>query len=319
MKRRGFTLVELLVVIAIIALLMGILMPALARVRQLAFRLTCGTNLAGLGKAMMLYANDYEDELPKAGGRTNQWQSKLPNWLASSRTSAYGMTTTDAAAGITTLSSNLYLLVKHAECTPKMFVCKGESDTREFSLKQFTGIPQTITDIQGCWDFGPGATRTGDTGNETYRFSSYSYHMPFGAYALTTSAEAGMAVAADRNPWMPATYDAQALSTRWSQFKPDDRNYPSQGTSDQAKLGNSDAHQGDGQNVLYIDGHVDFEKRAFVGVNQDNIYTYYTSANVQTNPYSVMYGAGLPKPYSTTPDPGSKSDAYLVNDSGASR
>jgi prepilin-type N-terminal cleavage/methylation domain-containing protein/prepilin-type processing-associated H-X9-DG protein len=310
MKRQGFTLVELLVVIAIIALLMGILMPALARVRQLAFRLTCGTNLSGLGKAMMLYANDYEDELPKAGGRTNLWQNKLPNWVASSRVQAYGMTTTDAASGTATLSSSWYLLIKHAECTPKMFVCKGESDAREFSLKQFTGIPQTITDIQGCWDFGPGST---SVGNETYRFCSYSYHMPFGAYALTTTAEAGMAVAADRNPWLPATYDATALNTRWGQFKPDDRNYPSPGTADQAKLGNSDAHQGDGQNVLYIDGHVDFEKRAFVGVNQDNIYTYYTSANVQTNPYSVMYGAQMPKPL-TVVDPGSKSDAYLVND-----
>ena len=69
MKRQGFTLVELLVVIAIIALLMGILMPALARVRQLAFRLTCGTNLSGIGKAMLIYANDYDNELPRAGGK----------------------------------------------------------------------------------------------------------------------------------------------------------------------------------------------------------------------------------------------------------
>jgi len=57
MERKGFTLVELLVVIAIIALLMGILMPALARVRQVAFRMVCGTNLSGIGKAMLIYAN----------------------------------------------------------------------------------------------------------------------------------------------------------------------------------------------------------------------------------------------------------------------
>ena len=66
MKRKGFTLVELLVVIAIIALLMGILMPALSKVRQIANRLVCGTNLSGIGKAMMVYANEYDDEFPRA-------------------------------------------------------------------------------------------------------------------------------------------------------------------------------------------------------------------------------------------------------------
>ncbi|MHC4114802.1 MAG: type II secretion system protein, partial [Planctomycetota bacterium] len=60
MKRKGFTLVELLVVIAIIALLMGILMPALAKVKQLAARMVCGSHLSGIGKAMLVYANDHK-------------------------------------------------------------------------------------------------------------------------------------------------------------------------------------------------------------------------------------------------------------------
>ncbi|MDH7598191.1 MAG: prepilin-type N-terminal cleavage/methylation domain-containing protein [Sedimentisphaerales bacterium] len=90
MNRRGFTLVELLVVIAIIALLMGILMPALARVRMLAYRLTCGTNLSGLGKAMMLYANDFDGELPKAGARQNAWAARLPDWTGGASTALIG-------------------------------------------------------------------------------------------------------------------------------------------------------------------------------------------------------------------------------------
>ncbi len=42
----------------------GIMMPALARTRQVAFRMVSATNLSGLGKAMLIYANDYDDEFP---------------------------------------------------------------------------------------------------------------------------------------------------------------------------------------------------------------------------------------------------------------
>lgn len=47
------------VAIPVIALLMGILMPALARTRQVAFRMVCGTNLSVLSKTIELYENDY--------------------------------------------------------------------------------------------------------------------------------------------------------------------------------------------------------------------------------------------------------------------
>ena len=67
MKKKGFTLVELLVVIAIIALLMGILMPALARVRMIAYRMVCGSNLSGIGKALLLYAGDNQEAYPMPG------------------------------------------------------------------------------------------------------------------------------------------------------------------------------------------------------------------------------------------------------------
>ncbi|MCG8700169.1 MAG: type II secretion system GspH family protein, partial [Bacteroidales bacterium] len=57
-KKKGFTLIELLVVIAVIAVLMGILMPALSRARELAKRSVCSNNLKGLNLAWMMYAND---------------------------------------------------------------------------------------------------------------------------------------------------------------------------------------------------------------------------------------------------------------------
>jgi prepilin-type processing-associated H-X9-DG protein len=52
------------VLLPVAACLMGILMPALARTRQIAFRMVCGENMSGLGRAMLIYANDYGDEFP---------------------------------------------------------------------------------------------------------------------------------------------------------------------------------------------------------------------------------------------------------------
>lgn len=63
-QAKGFTLIELLVVIAIIALLIGILLPALGKARESARGLKCATNLSQLNVAMNTYANDYKGMYP---------------------------------------------------------------------------------------------------------------------------------------------------------------------------------------------------------------------------------------------------------------
>jgi len=63
-EKAGFTLIELLVVIAIIALLMGILMPALSRVREAAKRAVCSSQVKQIGTAMTAYTSDYDNRMP---------------------------------------------------------------------------------------------------------------------------------------------------------------------------------------------------------------------------------------------------------------
>lgn len=283
----GLTLVEVAVLVVVLGLLFAVVIPAfLVRSGSMAYRMTCGSNLCSIGKGMLIYANDYDDEFPRAGGPGGSWSARTPSWAGANRFEAYGIDPSGGAGGQASTSASLYLLVKYGEVEPKALVCTtGEPKTKPFDPAGYRFRGRQLSDL---WDFGPNPPQ----------HVSYAYHMVYGSYALASTSEPGLAVAADRNPWTDSPF---AKARDFSKFTPDIP--PFNGTTEQALSGNTLAHQGDGQNVLCLDSHVAFEKRSFCGVDDDNIYTSWDGQDKIR---------GRPAQFGSVPaDP---NDSLLVND-----
>jgi hypothetical protein len=272
----GFGVIGAALPFAVFQLMM--LVAILNLPRSTAFRMVCGTNLSGLGKAVLIYSNDHDDRLPRAGGPKSRWTGRIPNWAADNRSDAYGLNSGDGEVSIT---SSFYLLVKSGHAKPKSFLCNRERKTKEFKTDRYGAAGRELADL---WDFGP----------EPAKHCSFSYHNPYGSYALSISSEPGMAVAADRNPWIASPF-AKAKKG-FDKFDPD-------GGREAIKAGNGILHQEDGQNVLFLDSHVGFEKRSFCGINDDNIYTYWDGGDLRR---------GTPPKLGS--QPANRLDSLLVHD-----
>jgi len=326
MKKKGFTLIELLVVIAIIAMLLAILMPALNKVKKIAQRVICGTNLKGLGTAQTVYANDYDDEYVVQGrGAAHTWNTFTAEWQIATKVWS--------TAAPLTVGASLYLLVREADVSPKSFVCPASAEV-EFEGKNINNL-----DIVDLWDFGScntaAATAAVPANRGPVACVSYSYHQPYvatGGAATKSprsadgSRNAAFAVMGDRNPYFDQKLilaaqnggaTAQNYMDRAARLEDDWTSTTTTLERWAINKANAQPHGREGQNVLFADGHNSYEVRSDVGVKNDNVYTRYVDT---TSALPVTWRQGF---YNSTDrnewksSTTSNDDSVLVNDHDA--
>ena len=320
MRKKGFTLIELLVVIAIIAMLLAILMPALNKVKKIAQRVVCGTNLKGLGTAQTVYASDYDDEyVVQGGGQTHTWAANTANF----QNPSFNFGDPANAGSEMSIGASLYLLVREADVSPKSFVCPSSDQTEYEGETTIASNP----DLVEIWDFGHSGIVPG-TGPRNC--VSYSYQLPYSAtgtksrFAADGTKSASFAVMADKNPF----YDSKLIATTGTV---DGNTYAGmarvmgQYYLDNAglakweiEIGNSQPHDREGQNVLFADGHNSFENESDVGVKHDNIYTVWQTGGTDEALWRVgmggvaaNYGVGVTTTYTSMT---MTDDSMLAND-----
>ena len=294
MRRKAFTLIELLVVVAIIAMLVAILLPSLARAREISKRTICGKNLNGIGQAFHAYSSEGGNAglYPVPAGMPASSTVGVGQVTYMNKIGAYRSVRTNSSTNAVSVTRCFWMLMSgKAALTAKIVICPSSD-----------GVPNADLNPTNYYDFGTG-NNTGANGQglDAYKQISYGVQVPFGNMGRAAAErDISMALAADKGfvgnaaeqgnavPAVTTTLTSQSTADLWIKF-----NSPNHGGAD----------AGEGENVLYGDSHVSWENRPIVGMGYDNIYTRWTGASVGAAafPERVIGAAGTNYvPYSDT-------------------
>ena len=238
--RPAFTMTDLLVALAALAICGVAGVGAAYKARETSHRLRCGSNLRQIGQAMLLYSNENNNQLPRA--RYDPADPAARVYTAPAVPNPFAAN----GPGPNDVTAAMFLLLRTQDITPGVFICPSDTGAEK-------------------WNYGAGVNAAQQWSNFDGRpHLSYSMTNPYFSPAAVKAVAtwnvkligADVPVAADINPGGAALLQLTAASS-----------------PQQLHAGNSPNHAGVGQEVLYGDGHVEFQQTPFAGVKGDNIYT----------------------------------------------
>jgi len=242
----AFTLIELLVVIAIIAILAGLLLPALARAREESRRKSCNSNMGQIVKACTTYQEPNGDFFPahnQAG----------PTFLLTA-----GYPKLDGATGVFLPMPSLAVLYPTYADNQKVFQCPSTADKSYIAIKYINGAKHVSFGYQSPADGKIGGTTLTDpasySGQEVLLDTKCSYLYDEQSHFRDVGPSQAMLADADGQTWKLGNGDAPGYVTGWVR-SPRRPNHDS------------------GQNVMYFDGHVKWMETAYASDDpKDNIW-----------------------------------------------
>jgi prepilin-type N-terminal cleavage/methylation domain-containing protein/prepilin-type processing-associated H-X9-DG protein len=258
--RAAFSLIELLVVLGIISILLGILLPAMEHVRHQGYIDKCASNLRQIGMAISMYSNENQGNYPRTLYDSTQPLTMGTGTSASDPFQPGGVSAND-------LTAAPFLLLRSQHLPTEIFICPYNDAT---TYRVDSADPQKHSNFTNWKE------------NLAYSFANPypALSVANAGYHLTNHLPGGFPIASDLNPGSkPPVADVTAAKPGASSRIIEDAN--------------SLNHEQDGQNVLYADGHVDFQLSCLCGIGQDNIFTNQSNL-VQASPLNSTDAILLP-------------------------